>query len=68
MKVPADIIVNNDLETLLVQELRDSCCGPNSEAGASFIPALRQAANVAALPGIVRSSLAMPDVHSGYGM
>lgn len=67
MKVPADIIVNNDLETLLVQELRDSCCGPNSEAGASFIPALRQAANVAALPGIVRSSLAMPDVHSGYG-
>lgn len=33
----------------------------------SFIPALRQAANVAALPGIVKASLAMPDVHSGYG-
>jgi len=67
MKVPADIIVNDDLQKLLVQELRDSCCGPQSQAGASFIPALRQAANVAALPGIVGASLAMPDVHSGYG-
>ena len=67
MKVPAEIIVNNDLQTLLVQELKDSCCGFKCEAGASFIPAIRQAANVAALPGIVRASLAMPDVHSGYG-
>jgi len=67
MTVPADIIVNDDLQALLVQELRDSCCGPKSQAGASFIPALRQAANVAALPGIVSASLAMPDVHSGYG-
>ena len=33
---------------------------------AGFIPALKQLANVAALPGIVRC-LAMPDVHSGYG-
>lgn len=70
MKVPAEIIVNNDLQTLLVQELRDSCCGPKSSGGGGpggFIPSLRQAANVAALPGIVRASLAMPDVHSGYG-
>ncbi len=29
--------------------------------------ALEQIANVAMLPGIVRYSLAMPDVHSGYG-
>lgn len=29
--------------------------------------ALQQIANVATLPGIVRYSLAMPDVHSGYG-
>jgi len=28
---------------------------------------LQQIANVAMLPGIVRYSLAMPDVHSGYG-
>lgn len=29
--------------------------------------ALQQAANVAQLPGIVRASLAMPDIHWGYG-
>jgi tRNA-splicing ligase RtcB len=29
--------------------------------------ALQQIANVAMLPGIVRYSMAMPDVHSGYG-
>ena len=28
---------------------------------------LDQAANVACLPGIVGSSLAMPDIHQGYG-
>ena len=30
-------------------------------------PALRQVANVAFLPGIVTASLAMPDMHWGYG-
>jgi tRNA-splicing ligase RtcB (3'-phosphate/5'-hydroxy nucleic acid ligase) len=30
-------------------------------------PALAQVANVAHLPGIVRASLAMPDIHWGYG-
>jgi tRNA-splicing ligase RtcB len=30
-------------------------------------PALRQVVNVASLPGIVGSSLAMPDIHWGYG-
>lgn len=30
-------------------------------------PALEQVANVACLPGIVAASLAMPDVHWGYG-
>jgi tRNA-splicing ligase RtcB len=29
--------------------------------------ALMQVANVACLPGIVRASLAMPDIHWGYG-
>src|SRR5581483_272635 len=28
---------------------------------------LRQVANVATLPGIVRASYAMPDIHWGYG-
>src|SRR5216684_1339435 len=30
-------------------------------------PALQQVANVACLPGIVGYSLAMPDIHWGYG-
>src|SRR5689334_8976252 len=38
----------------LMQELRDD-------------PALTQVANVAHLPGIVGWSLAMPDIHWGYG-
>ena len=32
-----------------------------------FLPALLQLANVATLPGIVGSSIGLPDVHSGYG-
>jgi tRNA-splicing ligase RtcB len=30
-------------------------------------PSLEQVRNVAHLPGIVRASLAMPDIHWGYG-
>lgn len=73
MKVRAEIIVNDDLQTLLVDELQKSsscCCSSESSAAGedgAFIPSLRQVANVAALPGIVGASLAMPDVHSGYG-
>jgi tRNA-splicing ligase RtcB len=40
----------------------DSRLEKGLEAGA-----IDQVANVAALPGIVGSSLAMPDIHSGYG-
>jgi tRNA-splicing ligase RtcB len=29
--------------------------------------AIYQVANVATLPGIVRASIAMPDIHTGYG-
>lgn len=31
------------------------------------IQAVEQVANVATLPGIVGASLAMPDIHTGYG-
>ena len=76
MRIPADVLVNDALEKLLVAELREAsgcdCC-PSKGQGhkkkikeGGFIPALKQMANVAALPGIVRC-LAMPDVHSGYG-
>ena len=48
----------------MLSELRQSCDGTGV---GGFIPAVTQIANVAALPGIVKSSIAMPDVHSGYG-
>jgi tRNA-splicing ligase RtcB (3'-phosphate/5'-hydroxy nucleic acid ligase) len=60
MRVPSVAIVNDALKALLLDELR-------STKGGGFLPALRQVANVAALPGIVTHSIAMPDVHSGYG-
>ena len=59
------MIVNDDLEQLLLEELKNSV--GEGGGGGGFIPALRQVANVAALPGIVKASMAMPDVHSGYG-
>ena len=66
MKVNAEVIVNDDLEQLLLEELKNSVTSGGG-GGGGFIPALRQVANVAALPGIVKASMAMPDVHSGYG-
>lgn len=78
MRIPADIFVNDSLEELLLTELKEATCqcelDVNKRNGnkrskikmKGFIPALKQIANVAALPGIVRC-LAMPDVHSGYG-
>mmetsp|Transcript_6795 Transcript_6795/g.10084 ORF Transcript_6795/g.10084 Transcript_6795/m.10084 type:complete len:590 (+) Transcript_6795:256-2025(+) len=65
MNVPAEVVVNETLEKLLLEELKEGIDG--GKRGGGFIPALKQVANVAALPGIVKASLAMPDVHSGYG-
>lgn len=67
MKVNASAIVNDELQELLLKELEESICAGSCKCGGGFIPALKQLANVAALPGIVGSSMAMPDVHSGYG-
>ena len=39
----------------------------SSDGNSVFLPAMKQLANVAALPGIVKASLGMPDVHAGYG-
>jgi tRNA-splicing ligase RtcB (3'-phosphate/5'-hydroxy nucleic acid ligase) len=55
--------VNKPLYELLMDELRKEKHG----SGAGFLPAVKQVANVAALPGIVGSSIGMPDIHSGYG-
>ncbi|GMH63209.1 hypothetical protein TrLO_g13819 [Triparma laevis f. longispina] len=64
MRVPGIFYVNERLEQLMLSELQQSCDGTGI---GGFIPACSQIANVAALPGIVKSSIAMPDVHSGYG-
>ncbi|KAK2076853.1 hypothetical protein QBZ16_005080 [Prototheca wickerhamii] len=65
MRVPGVFYVNAALRTLLDEELR--AYSERGGAGGGFLPAVKQIANVAALPGIVRHSVAMPDVHSGYG-
>ena len=77
MRVPGLFYVNDSLKTLVDDELADSVArssgssgGENGDvkpAGGGFLPAVKQVANVAALPGIVGASLAMPDLHSGYG-
>ena len=65
MNVPGKFFVNDKLEKLMFDELRDHCARGNHFGG--FLPAVKQIANVAALPGIVKHSIAMPDVHAGYG-
>lgn len=64
MRVPGHFYVNDSLRELVLGELRESC---GSRGYGGFLPAIKQIANVAALPGIVHSSLGMPDLHSGYG-
>ncbi|CAL5225356.1 g8159 [Coccomyxa viridis] len=64
MRVPGVCYVNTDLEGLIFDELKAYC---NSGGHGGFLPAVKQLANVAALPGIVQKSIALPDMHSGYG-
>jgi len=54
----------DDDQTRDVQELEQAC---SAGGYGGFLPAVKQIANVAALPGIVQSSIGLPDVHSGYG-
>lgn len=64
MRVPGTFYVNGALEPLMFDELHH-----HVDAGGygGFLPAVKQIANVAALPGIVRHSIGLPDCHSGYG-
>ena len=64
MRVPGTFYLSPPLLALQLEELR-----AYSSAGGvgGFLPAVKQIANVAALPGIVRASIALPDCHSGYG-
>lgn len=62
MKVPGYFYVNKRLENLMFEELRQAATRTGG-----FLPAMKQIANVAALPGIVSHSVGLPDVHAGYG-
>mmetsp|Transcript_26303 Transcript_26303/g.43089 ORF Transcript_26303/g.43089 Transcript_26303/m.43089 type:complete len:547 (+) Transcript_26303:198-1838(+) len=62
MNVPGMFFVNDTLSKLVFEELEAS-----SKGGGGFLPAVRQIANVASLPGIVGCSVGLPDMHSGYG-
>jgi len=64
MNVEGVFYVNDLLEKLMFDELRNSC---RQGMVGGFLPGMKQIANVAALPGIVGRSVGLPDVHSGYG-
>jgi len=48
----------------MFDELQVSC---QRKGDGGFLPAVKQIGNVAALPGIVKYSIGLPDIHSGYG-
>lgn len=50
MRVPGIVYVNENLDSLLFDELK-AACDRGDHGG--FLPAVKQIANVAALPGIV---------------
>lgn len=64
MHVPGMVYVSPHLKSLLDAELQQY---HDAAQLGGFVPAVRQIANVASLPGIVKASIALPDVHSGYG-
>ena len=64
MRVKGSFFVNESLRELLFDELEHYS---QARGVGGFLPAVKQIANVAALPGIVKASIGLPDVHSGYG-
>lgn len=67
MNVDAYFYVNEALRPLMFEELEHFCKARSSTLGGGFLPAMKQLANVASLPGIVEKSIGLPDVHAGYG-
>lgn len=63
MRVPVKIYGNDRLRPLIFDELKQFCGQPIG----GFLPAVKQMANVAALPGIIKYSIGLPDCHAGYG-
>ena len=64
MRVPGRFYVNGKLEPLMFDELRFHASKAGGGQG-GFLPAMKQIANVAGLPGIVKASIGLPDVHAG---
>eukprot|EP00499_Haloplacidia_sp_CaronLabIsolate_P004322 CAMPEP_0196775098 /NCGR_PEP_ID=MMETSP1104-20130614/3822_1 /TAXON_ID=33652 /ORGANISM="Cafeteria sp., Strain Caron Lab Isolate" /LENGTH=476 /DNA_ID=CAMNT_0042145263 /DNA_START=56 /DNA_END=1486 /DNA_ORIENTATION=+ len=64
MRVPGAFYLNPELKQLVFDEL-EQYSKHGGDGG--FLPAVKQIANVAALPGIVGASIGLPDCHSGYG-
>ncbi|SIO73618.1 tRNA-splicing ligase RtcB homolog [Babesia microti strain RI] len=62
MNVDGFFFANESLKVLLLDELK-----LYNARKTGFLPSIMQLANVAALPGIVKGSIALPDAHSGYG-
>lgn len=61
MRVEGIFYGNEKIAEAILEEVSES------SGGTGFLPAVRQLANVASLPGILKASLGMPDMHSGYG-
>ena len=64
MQVEGRFYVNDRLKKLMLDELSHHS---HSKGVGGFLPAVKQIANVSALPGIVHRSIGLPDAHSGYG-
>uniref|UniRef100_A0AC35TP70 3'-phosphate/5'-hydroxy nucleic acid ligase n=1 Tax=Rhabditophanes sp. KR3021 TaxID=114890 RepID=A0AC35TP70_9BILA len=64
MNVEGKFYLNDNIKEHALKEI-ELCCQRGSVGG--YIPAVKQIANVAALPGIVGQSIGLPDMHSGYG-
>jgi tRNA-splicing ligase RtcB len=63
MRVPGRVYVGQQSITQLENELRHF----HKSESTSYLPALQQIGNVAALPGIIGASIGLPDIHTGYG-
>lgn len=60
MRVPGICFLDRQLRETLVFDLR-------SQQRRNYYVSLTQVANVAGLPGIVKHSIGLPDMHTGYG-
>jgi tRNA-splicing ligase RtcB len=60
MVVPGKIFADEEIIGNLLKDYE-------AKKGGGFTPALEQVTNVARLPGIEKASMAMADIHPGYG-